>query len=107
MIGDAAHTIHPIAGQGLNLGIRDIKTLTKVLANAKKYGLDLGAKSILNEYQKIRRSENLLMGFTTDFLNNLFSSDVPPVKLARDLGLNFINNLSSLKEQFIHHAIGK
>jgi 2-octaprenyl-6-methoxyphenol hydroxylase len=107
LIGDAAHTIHPIAGQGLNLGIRDIKTLAKILANAKKYGLDLGSKSILNEYQKIRRSENLLMGITTDFLNNLFSSDAPPVKLVRDLGLNFINNLSSLKEQFIHHAIGK
>ena len=106
LIGDAAHSIHPIAGQGLNLSIRDISALLNILNVAKKYGFDIGTEEVLKEFQQIRRSDNFLMAATTDLLNKLFSNNNPSIKLIRDLGLGFTNNYSALKKKFIIHAIG-
>ncbi len=106
LIGDAAHSIHPIAGQGLNLSIRDISALIDILSFTKKYGLDIGTQKVLEEFQKVRRSDNLLMAATTDILNKLFSNNSFSIKLIRDLGLEITNNIPILKKKFVRHAIG-
>jgi len=106
LIGDSAHSIHPIAGQGLNLSIRDISALINILSSAKKYGLDIGTQKVLREFQQLRRSDNLLMALTTDMLNKLFSNNNFSIKLIRDLGLKMTNDSPMLKKKFISHAIG-
>ena len=87
LAGDAAHGIHPIAGQGLNLGLRDVAALTEIICEAKTLGLDPAQPEGLARYERWRRADNLLMGGVTDVLNRLFSNDLPPLRLARDLGL--------------------
>jgi len=106
LIGDAAHGIHPIAGQGLNLGLRDVAALAEVLIEAARLGLDLGDALVLERYQRWRRFDNLLLAGVTDALNRLFSNDVAPVRLLRDLGLAAVNRLPPLKRLFIQHARG-
>lgn len=106
LIGDAAHAIHPIAGQGLNLGLRDVAALAEALVDARRLGLDLGAAPALERYARWRRFDNMMLLAATDGLNRLFSNDLPPLRLARDLGLAAVNRLPSLKRVFMRHAMG-
>jgi 2-octaprenyl-6-methoxyphenol hydroxylase len=106
LVGDAAHGIHPIAGQGYNLGVRDIAALIEVLVDAKRLGLDLGAADTLERYAKWRRADNLTMVAATDLLNRLFSNDVKPLRLARDLGLAAVQRVPPLRRFFVRHAMG-
>lgn len=106
LIGDAAHTIHPIAGQGLNLGLRDVAALAEVLVDAWRLGLDIGAPDVLGRYQRWRRFDNVALAGVTDVLNRLFSNDIAPLRLARDLGLAAVNRLPPLKRLFMRHAMG-
>ena len=106
LVGDAAHGIHPIAGQGLNMGLRDVAALAEVLVDARRLGLDLGDLGVLEQYQRWRRFDNVLLAGVTDLLNRLFSNDVEPIRMARDLGLAAVNRLPPLKRLFMQHARG-
>lgn len=106
LIGEAAHVIHPIAGQGLNIGIRDVAALAEAIVDARRLGRDIGDDSVLERYQRWRRADALLLAAVTDGLNRLFSNAVPPVKLARDIGLAIVNELPPLKRLLMQHAMG-
>lgn len=106
LVGDAAHGIHPIAGQGYNLGVRDIAALVEVLVDAKRLGLDIGAADTLERYARWRRADNLTMVAATDLLNRLFSNDIEPLRLLRDAGLATVNRIPSLRKFFVRHAMG-
>jgi 2-octaprenyl-6-methoxyphenol hydroxylase len=106
LVGDAAHVIHPIAGQGLNLGIRDIAVLAELVVDARRLGLDIGGPLLLERYERWRRFDNLLLAAVTDGLNRLFSNALPGVKLARDLGLAAIDRLPPVKRFLMRHAMG-
>ncbi|HSO42491.1 MAG TPA: FAD-dependent monooxygenase, partial [Rhodospirillales bacterium] len=106
LVGDAIHAMHPIAGQGLNMGLRDVAALSEVLGEGRRLGLDLGAADVLARYQRWRRFDNTLMLVLTDGLNRLFEIDVAPVRLARDLGLAAVNVLPPVKRFFMRHAMG-
>jgi 2-octaprenyl-6-methoxyphenol hydroxylase len=106
LVGDAAHAIHPIAGQGLNLGLRDVAALAEVLVDACRLGLDIGDSTAIERYERWRRIDNWMLSVVTDSLNRLFSNAIPPVKLARDLGLAAVNALPPLKRLFMRHAMG-
>jgi 2-octaprenyl-6-methoxyphenol hydroxylase len=106
LVGDAAHAIHPIAGQGLNLGLRDVAALAEVLADAHRLGLDIGTSDVLEAYERWRRFDTLLLIAVTDSLNRLFSTDAAPVRLIRDLGLGAVNRLVPMKRLLMRHAMG-
>lgn len=106
LIGDSAHAIHPIAGQGLNLGLRDVATLAEILVDAHRLGLDLGDRALLARYQRWRRFDNVAFMVATDALNRLFSNNIPLVRLARDVGLGMVNELPPLRRLFMRHAMG-
>jgi 2-octaprenyl-6-methoxyphenol hydroxylase len=106
LIGDAAHGIHPIAGQGLNLGLRDVAALAEAVVDQARLGLDPGGPAVLERYQRWRRFDALLLGVVTDGLNRLFSNDLGPLRLARDLGLATVNRAKPLKRFFMRHAMG-
>jgi len=106
IIGDAAHGMHPVAGQGMNMGLRDVAALAELLVEAKRLGQDLGDAQILARYGRWRRFDNLLMLGLTDGLVRLFSNDMAPVKLARDLGMAAVNQMPPLKRFFMKHAMG-
>ncbi|WP_422369358.1 UbiH/UbiF/VisC/COQ6 family ubiquinone biosynthesis hydroxylase [Pelagibius sp.] len=106
LVGDAAHGIHPIAGQGLNLGLRDVAALAESIVDARRLGLDIGSPSVLQRYQRWRRFDNMALIVATDSLNRLFSSDLPPLRLLRDLGLAAVNRLPPMKRFFMRHAMG-
>ena len=106
LVGDAAHGIHPIAGQGYNLGVRDIAALVEVLVDAKRLGLDLGAADTLERYAQWRRADNFAMVAATDLLNRLFSNDIKPLRLIRDAGLAAVNRVPALRRFFVRHAMG-
>lgn len=106
LLADAAHGMHPIAGQGLNMGLRDVAVLAEVLIDAKAAGQDLGSDAVLARYEKWRRFDNTLMLAVTDALTHLFSNDIKPVKLARDLGMAAINQVPPVKKFFMQHAMG-
>lgn len=105
LIGDAAHSIHPIAGQGVNLGFRDVIDLTEMIVEKRKLGLPMSI--VLAEYEKKRRLDNSLMIFATDTLNRLFSNNITPIRWARDLGLGLVNEIAPLKKFFMKAASGK
>lgn len=104
--GDALHAMHPIAGQGLNMGFRDVAALFDVLTQAREQLLDLGSAPVLARYQRWRRFDNTLMLAMTDGLNRLFSNDIAPLRLARDLGLAAVQRMPPLKRLFMRHAMG-
>lgn len=106
LVGDAAHAMHPIAGQGLNMGLRDVAALAEVLVDAERLGQDIGDEQVLARYVRWRRFDNTLMLAATDGLNRLFSNDVGPLRLARDFGLAAINRLPPVKRLFMRHAMG-
>ncbi len=106
LLGDAAHVIHPIAGQGLNLGLKDVAALAEIIVDAARLGLDPGAGDVLEGYEQARRFDTVAMGAVTDGLNRLFSNDATPLRLARDLGLGLVDRLPGLKRFFIREAAG-
>ncbi|MBM3518748.1 MAG: FAD-dependent oxidoreductase [Alphaproteobacteria bacterium] len=106
LVGDAAHGVHPIAGQGLNMGLRDVAALAEVLIEARRLGRDLGAPDVLECYQRWRRFDNSVLIAVTDTLNRLFSNEITPVRVARDLGLAAVNRLPPLRRFFMRHARG-
>jgi 2-octaprenyl-6-methoxyphenol hydroxylase len=106
LVGDAAHAIHPVAGQGLNLGFRDAIALSDLLIEAARRGEDLGAHTLLQRYQRRRRPDNLLMLAATHALDRLFSSDNPLLRLARDVGIAAVHRAPPLKRLFMHQAMG-
>jgi 2-octaprenyl-6-methoxyphenol hydroxylase len=106
LAGDAAHGIHPIAGQGLNLGLRDVAALAECIVDAARLGLDIGGADTLARYERWRRVDNLLLAGVTDVLNRLFSNDLAPLRLVRDLGLGAVERLPPVKRMFMRHAMG-
>lgn len=106
LIGDAAHVIHPIAGQGLNMGLRDVAALAEAVADAARLGLDIGANDVLERYQRWRRFDTMTMGVATDGLNKLFSNQSDVLRFARDIGLGVVERLPALKRVFIREAAG-
>jgi 2-octaprenyl-6-methoxyphenol hydroxylase len=106
LCGDAAHGIHPIAGQGLNLGFRDAAALAEVVVEADRMGQDIGSIDVLERYQMWRRFDTFQMGVTTDVLNRMFSNDFGPLRAVRDIGLGVVDRLPGLKSFFIRQASG-
>jgi 2-octaprenyl-6-methoxyphenol hydroxylase len=106
LLGDAAHVIHPIAGQGLNMGLKDVAALAEVIVDAARLGLDPGAASTLERYQRWRRFDTMTMGLATDGLNRLFSNRSDVLRVVRDVGLGLVDRVPNLKHLFIREAAG-
>jgi 2-octaprenyl-6-methoxyphenol hydroxylase len=106
LVGDAAHVIHPIAGQGLNMGLKDVAALAEVLVDAVRLGLEPGSLAVLERYQRWRRFDTVAMGLATDGLNRLFSNQSDVLRLVRDVGLGMVDRLPALKQLFIREAAG-
>jgi 2-octaprenyl-6-methoxyphenol hydroxylase len=106
LVGDAAHGIHPIAGQGLNLGFRDGIALAALIDRAVRTGEDVGSERVLASYQRLRRLDNLLMFAMTDGIDRLFSTDYRATRMARDWGIDAVDRLRPLKRLFMLRAMG-
>ena len=106
LVGDAAHGLHPIAGQGLNAGMRDIAALVQIITEAQKRGEDYGSLAVLTRYEEWRRFDNTALALATDTFNKLFSNDNLVLRLGRDLGMGLINKLPGLRRGFIREAAG-
>lgn len=106
LIGDAAHGMHPIAGQGLNAGLRDIAALAQVLTEARQRGEDIASSLVLDRYQQWRHFDTASLALVTDLTNKLFSNDNPLLRVGRDLGMGVINAVPSLRRTFIREAAG-
>lgn len=106
LTGDALHAIHPLAGQGLNLGLRDVKKLSELIIKQKSVGLDIACQIMLEEYKDARMADNLSMIEGTHYLNLLFSNNMKTLKLGRRIGLATVNKFKWLKKKFMKYAIG-
>ncbi len=106
LLGDAAHGIHPIAGLGFNLALRDVAALADVLQSKARLGLDIGSEAVLEDYESWRRFDNLKVALMSDVLNRLFSNDNQALRAARDLGITVVNQLAPLKRFFMREAAG-
>jgi 2-octaprenyl-6-methoxyphenol hydroxylase len=106
LAGDAAHTIHPLAGQGLNLGLKDVAALAETVLDAARLGLDYGRLDVLKRYERWRRFDSFALAAVTDSMNRLFSNDFPPLRLVRDLGLGAVDRIAPLRRFFMRHAGG-
>ncbi|HEY1709428.1 MAG TPA: FAD-dependent monooxygenase [Rhizomicrobium sp.] len=106
LAGDSAHGIHPIAGQGLNLGLKDAAAMADVVLDAARLGLDIGGLDTLKRYERWRRFDSFVLGASTDALNRLFSNDIAPLRFARDLGLGIVDAIGPARRFFMRHAGG-
>jgi 2-octaprenyl-6-methoxyphenol hydroxylase len=106
LLGDAAHVIHPIAGQGLNMGLKDVAALAEAIVDAARLGLDPGGAGVLDHYQRWRRFDAMAMGIATDGLNRLFSNRSDILRALRDLGMGVVDRAPALKHFFIREAAG-
>ena len=106
LVGDAAHGIHPLAGQGLNLGLRDVAALAQVLAEARRRGEDIGAAPVLDRYRRWRSFDIAALAAATDGINRVFSNDNPLLRLGRDLALGAVNAMPGLRRRLIREAAG-
>ncbi len=106
IIGDAARNVHPIAGQGLNLGLRDVAALTECIADTARLGLDIGGRECLARYEQWRRFDGVMSAAAFDGLNRLFSNDNPALRILRETGLGLTDRLPGLKRMFVAEAAG-
>jgi 2-octaprenyl-6-methoxyphenol hydroxylase len=106
LCGDSAHGIHPIAGQGLNLGLKDAAALTDVVLDAARLGLDIGALDVLQKFERWRRFDSFALSVATDGLNRLFSNDIAPLRLLRDVGMGIVDSIGPARRFFMRHAGG-
>jgi 2-octaprenyl-6-methoxyphenol hydroxylase len=106
LAGDCAHGIHPIAGQGLNLGLKDAAALAEVLLDAARLGQDIGAADVLRRYERWRRFDSFALAASTDALNRLFSNDIAPLRALRDVGLGLVDAIGPARRFFMRHAGG-
>ena len=106
LAGDCAHGIHPIAGQGLNLGLKDAAALAEVLLDAARLGQDIGALDVLKRYERWRRFDSVALAASTDALNRLFSNDIAPLRLLRDVGMGIVDSIGPARRFFMRHAGG-
>lgn len=106
LVGDAAHVIHPLAGQGLNMGLRDVGALAECIADHARLGLDPGAPEVLTRYQRWRRADTVTMGLATDGINRLFSNNSTALKYLRDFGLGLVDRAPGVKKFFAREAAG-
>lgn len=106
LVGDAAHGVHPIAGQGLNAGLRDIAALAQVLSEARARGEDIASEVVLARYQQWRRFDTATLAVATDLTNRIFASDNPVLRLGRDIGMGVVNAIPKLRRSFIREAAG-
>jgi len=106
LVGDAAHVIHPIAGQGLNMGLKDVAALAEVVVDAARLGIDPGQADVLERYQRWRRFDTMAMGLATNSLNFLFSNESTLLRTVRDIGLGLVDRAPPLKSLFIRQAAG-
>src|SRR5918999_746692 len=106
LVGDAAHVIHPIAGQGLNMGLKDVAALAEVVVDAARLGIDPGQADVLDRYQRWRRFDTMAMGVATNSLNVLFSNESTLLRTVRDIGLGLVDRAPPLKNLFIRQAAG-
>jgi 2-octaprenylphenol hydroxylase len=106
LVGDAAHTIHPLAGQGVNLGFKDVAALSEELLRAHKIGLSLGELTILKRYQRRRQADNLLMMAAMEGFKRLFSAEQPIIRLLRNQGMRLFNRAAALKHHVVMQAMG-
>ena len=106
LLADAAHGVHPITGQGLNLGLKDVAALIEVIIDSVRLGEDPGMLNVLERYERWRRLDVAMMAMATDGLNRLFSNDIGVLRMARDLGLGLVDRMPQLKKALIRHAAG-
>ena len=106
VIGNAAHTVHPVAGQGFNLGLRDVAALAELLFDASQSGNDPGDEALLMEYVRLRRRDTFMVSQFTHGLISLFSTDIPPLPLLRSLGLSGIEFMPPVKRFLLHRTMG-
>ena len=106
LIGDAAHVVHPLAGQGLNIGLRDVAALTETIVDTLRLGLDIGSATTLERYQRWRRFDSAFSGTVMDGMNRLFSNDSAPLRAIRDLGLGLVDRAPGLKRFLVREAAG-
>lgn len=106
LVGDAAHTIHPLAGQGFNLGLKDVAALAETVLDAARLGTDYGDETVLRRYERWRRFDSMVLAGVTDSMNRLFSNDILPLRLVRDIGLGMVDHVAPLRRILMRHAGG-
>ncbi len=106
LLGDAAHTIHPLAGQGFNLGLKDVAALAECVLDAARLGTDFGSLDVLRRYERWRRFDSSVLAAVTDSMNRLFTNDMLPLRMIRDMGLGMVDRVAPLRRLLMRHAGG-